>query len=63
MTNKTTEHRTPSDNPSVTAIRAKVLELEAVILENTPAGRRQSVALTTLETCSMWAVKAAVVGG
>ena len=51
----------PSGNEAVDAIKAKVIELEQLILA-LPAGRRRSVALTNLETTSMWAVKAAVVG-
>ncbi len=51
----------PSNNPHIDAIKAKTLELEQVILEHTPVGRRQSKALTDLESCSMFAVKAAAV--
>ena len=52
----------PSGSDAVTAIKQAALDLELVIKANTPVSRRQSVALTHLETASMWAVKAAVVG-
>jgi hypothetical protein len=52
----------PSSHPGIDAIKAKALELEEVIRANAPAGRRRSVALTNLETASMWAVKAAIKG-
>ena len=51
----------PSGNEAVDAIKAKVIELEQLIL-SLPAGRRRSVALTNLETTAMWAVKCAVLG-
>ena len=51
----------PSGNTNIDAIKAKVIELEEIILK-LPAGRRRSVALTALEDASMWAVKAAAVG-
>ena len=47
----------PSESEQVAAIKNKAMELEQVILENTPAGRRRQVALTNLETATMWAVK------
>ena len=50
----------PSGNLKVDLIKNTVAELEAVIRDNTPEGRRQSIALTHLETCAMFAVKAAV---
>jgi len=56
----------PSFNPSgsaqIAVIKSEALALENVIRNNTPVGRRQSVALTHLETAAMWAVKAAAVG-
>lgn len=52
----------PSGSENVAAIKAAALEFERVIRANTPTSRRQSVALTHLETASMWAVKAAVCG-
>ena len=52
----------PSGNPAIDNIKRAALEFEKVITENTPASRRQSVALTNLETASMWAVKAAARG-
>ena len=51
----------PSQNEQVDAIKAKVIEMEELLLQ-LPAGRRRSVALTKLEDFSMWAVKSAVVG-
>lgn len=51
----------PSGSEAVDGIKAKVIELEQLILA-LPAGRRRSVALTNLETTAMWAVKAATVG-
>lgn len=55
----------PSFNPSgdqrIKAIKEKTNELAALIEEISP-GRRRSVALTHLETASMYAVKAAAVG-
>ncbi len=52
----------PSSDPGIDAIKAKALELEEVILQHAPDCRRRSVALTNLETASMWAVKAAIKG-
>jgi hypothetical protein len=51
----------PGGNPNITAIKTKANELSAEI-EKLPAGRRRAVALTKLETASMWAVKAAACG-
>lgn len=51
----------PSGNPRITEIKEAALALEAAIME-LPATRRRSVALTQLETATMWAVKAAAVG-
>ena len=48
----------PSSSEKVDALKAAALAYEQAILENTPEGRHQSVALTHLETASMWAVKA-----
>lgn len=47
----------PSGKESVDKIKAAVLELEQVITAECPAGRRKAMALTELETASMWAVK------
>lgn len=52
----------PSGSSNIDAIKAAAIEFEKVIKANSPSGRRQSVALTHLETASMWAVKAAAVG-
>ena len=52
----------PSHHDGVTAIKMAALHLQEVIEEHTPAGRRRALALTNLETASMFAVKAAVVG-
>jgi hypothetical protein len=51
----------PGGNPVIHKIKTKANEMAAVI-EALPPGRRRSVALTHLETASMWAVKAAAVG-
>lgn len=51
----------PSGDPLIGEIKAAANALAAVI-EKLPAGRRRSVALTNLETASMWAVKAAACG-
>lgn len=51
----------PSGDPAIDAIKTKANELAAVI-ESLPPSRRRSVALTNLETASMWAVKAAACG-
>lgn len=62
MTSPVTSVTNPAFNPSgsdaVSAIKAAALEFERVILENAQPGRRRAVALTNLETASMWAVKA-----
>lgn len=52
----------PSNNSNIDAIKAKALEFESVINENTPDGRRRAIALTHLETAAMFAVKAAARG-
>lgn len=51
----------PSGNPAITDIKEASNALAAVI-ERLPPSRRRSVALTNLETASMWAVKAAACG-
>jgi len=51
----------PSGDPMITRIK-EASNQTASIIEELPAGRRRSVALTNLETASMWAVKAAAVG-
>ncbi|KEJ93972.1 hypothetical protein SAMN05444149_10889 [Pseudosulfitobacter pseudonitzschiae] len=51
----------PSGDPAIHAIKTKANELTAEI-ENLPPSRRRAVALTQLETASMWAVKAAACG-
>lgn len=51
----------PSGNPDIAAIKEASNALAAVI-EKLPHSRRRAVALTNLETASMWAVKAAAVG-
>jgi hypothetical protein len=52
----------PSNNPQVATIKETALLLESAIRDNSKPGRRQSLALTNLETAVMYAVKAAVVG-
>jgi hypothetical protein len=51
----------PSGDPAIAAIKTLANELAAEI-EKLPATRRRAVALTQLETASMWAVKAAACG-
>lgn len=51
----------PSGDPMITEIKQASNALAAVI-EKLPPSRRRSVALTNLETASMWAVKAAARG-
>ena len=54
-----------SFNPSGSDVVREIKEASnalAVEIEKLPNSRRRSVALTYLETASMWAVKAAVVG-
>lgn len=48
----------PTGNENVDCIKEKTLEMEQVIRECTPEGRRRSIALNYLEACSMFAVKA-----
>jgi hypothetical protein len=52
----------PSKNTTVHDIKTKVLELERLVEQMVPPGRRRSIAMTKLEDFSMWAVKAAAVG-
>lgn len=52
----------PSGSEAVTTIKQAAIDFELVIKQNSNACRRQSVALTHLETASMWAVKAAICG-
>jgi len=56
-TDVTAKDFNPSNNELVDAIKGKANELAAVI-EKLPNGRRKSIALTHLETASMFAVKA-----
>jgi len=51
-------HFNPSNNPVVDGVKSRVEDLANYIKENVPAGRHQSIALTKLETASMYAVKA-----
>lgn len=51
----------PSGDPKIADIKAKANEL-AELIETIHPGRRRSLALTYLETASMYAVKAAAVG-
>ena len=51
----------PSDNQTVHEIKVAA-NLLATLIEGMYPGRRRSVALTHLETATMWAVKAATVG-
>lgn len=51
----------PSGDPIIGQLKTAANDL-ADLIETLPAGRRKSVALTHLETASMWAVKAAACG-
>jgi hypothetical protein len=53
----------PSNNQVVAGLKEGALNMEQFILDNIPEGRRRQIALTKLEDFSMWAVKAAAVGG
>ena len=50
-------HYAPSDDqlPRYKAIRRTALEFATLILESTPTSREQSLAITALEECVMWA--------
>lgn len=45
----------PGQPERYTAIRDKAKELALLIFDNTPVSREQSLALTDLEQCVMWA--------
>lgn len=45
----------PGQPEKYTAIREKAKELALLIVESTPASREQSLAITELESCVMWA--------
>jgi len=51
----------PSGDETITSIKTQA-NLMAGIIGGLPDGRRKSIALTQLETASMWAVKAAACG-
>ena len=51
----------PGQDPTIHEIKTAANAMAAII-EALPPGRRRSVALTHLETASMWGVKAAAVG-
>ena len=52
----------PSEDPVIDGIKRRVVELEEFATSRIEGSRRLSVALTQLETASMWLVKAAAVG-
>ncbi|MEL6310984.1 MAG: hypothetical protein AAFQ17_01240 [Pseudomonadota bacterium] len=52
----------PSGNSGINDLKVKANELAALIEAVCPAGRRRSIALTHLETASMFAVKSCAVG-
>lgn len=62
MTKVTDTNFNPGGNPAIHAIKEAANEFARVVSENSPKGRRQSIALTHIETASMFAVKAAAVG-
>ncbi len=51
----------PGNDPTIHKIKTAA-NFMAELIEALPPGRRRSIALTHLETASMWAVKAAAVG-
>lgn len=62
MTRVTDPTFNPSGSPDVAAIKEAALVFEEVIKQHAPESRRRSIALTHLETASMYAVKAAIMG-
>lgn len=52
----------PSGLEAIHLIKEAANEFAQVVYENAPEGRRRSIALTNIETASMYAVKAAAVG-
>lgn len=56
-TDVTAKDFNPSNNDTVAAIKSKANELAAVV-NDLPPSRRRSIALTHIETASMFAVKA-----
>lgn len=52
----------PSGSEDIAAIKQAAIDFELIIKQHSRPGRRQSVALTQLETAAMWAVKAAACG-
>ena len=57
MTSITDRSFNPSNSEKVDNLKAAALAYEQAIRDNTPEGRHRAVALTNLETASMWAVK------
>lgn len=58
------EHKdlTAKEKAVLANIRLKFNDLEQFIEENVVSGRRRSIAMSNLETASMFAIKAATVG-
>lgn len=52
----------PSGSKDIDALKHAAIDFEQAIRRHAPQGRRQSLALTHLETSIMFAVKAAAVG-
>ncbi len=52
----------PSNDKGIHQIKQMANELARLIEEYCPPGRRRSIALTNLETASMYAVKSRAVG-
>lgn len=52
----------PSGDEGVAAIKRAALNLEQVIKAYAPECARRNIALIDLETATMWAVKATIVG-
>lgn len=56
LNNRFTYHAPKGDQPErYVAIREKAKELATLIAQATPESREQSLALTHLQNCSMWA--------
>ena len=52
----------PAQDHAVAEIKQMANEMQKLIEDNCPAGRRRSIAITHLETAAMYAVKSRIVG-
>jgi len=62
MTTVTDRSFNPSGSSDIDTLKKTFEQVELIVRNHSPAGRRQSLALTHLETAAMFAVKAAAVG-